>query len=223
MKGKILIVIGAIIVICVGLWIGGLIPFELAEEKIRTCPSDGESYTELKTVNATTPKAFDACEINRIIYFQDNIATAVLTTTATDSIYVWEASIDNPSNGSHEFKFEFYGFPLGDINNDGIINGEDEDVLNISYESKLGDSNWNPEADLDGNGKVDWIDLGILGANFEKSVSTSLLTVINGTFTITPASTEEMRRPIPIVLQFGLLALGFIFIGVGCYLERKED
>jgi hypothetical protein len=54
---------------------------------------------------------------------------------------------------------------LGDINRDGVIDDDDCQLLLAAFPSKPGDPNWNPEADLDGDGEVGINDLLILGRN----------------------------------------------------------
>jgi hypothetical protein len=41
-------------------------------------------------------------------------------------------------------------------------------MLSISFGSKIGDDYYNPNADLDGDGVIDGIDLSILANNFGK-------------------------------------------------------
>jgi len=54
----------------------------------------------------------------------------------------------------------------GDVNWDGYIDATDHDLIAAAYGSRLGMPNWNPDADLNGDGKVDHVDLGILGINW---------------------------------------------------------
>jgi len=55
---------------------------------------------------------------------------------------------------------------LGDVNRDGVINNTDLNLLREAYGSKPGMANWNPDADLNGDGKVDMTDIGIASKNF---------------------------------------------------------
>jgi hypothetical protein len=50
---------------------------------------------------------------------------------------------------------------IGDVNGDGVVNIDDLNLWSAAYNSKKGDSNWNPQADINGNGLVDEED-GIL-------------------------------------------------------------
>jgi len=47
----------------------------------------------------------------------------------------------------------------GDVNWDGVIDEEDLNLLREAYGSRPGDPNWNPDADLDGDGYVDVRDI----------------------------------------------------------------
>jgi parallel beta-helix repeat protein len=54
----------------------------------------------------------------------------------------------------------------GDLNNDGKASLQDLVILAKAYGSKPGDSNWNPNADIDGNNIVDQSDLAILAIHY---------------------------------------------------------
>jgi hypothetical protein len=54
----------------------------------------------------------------------------------------------------------------GDMNNDCIVEGNDVNIFNAAYGSEVGDSNWNPDADLNGDGSVGRTDYGILAGAF---------------------------------------------------------
>src|SRR5271157_321982 len=59
------------------------------------------------------------------------------------------------------------GAPIpGDVNHDGKVNLQDLVTLALAYGSKPGDTNWNPNADIDGNGVVDRADLAILAQHY---------------------------------------------------------
>jgi len=55
---------------------------------------------------------------------------------------------------------------MGDVNRDGVIDGQDLNLLKASYGSKSGDPNWNPDCDLDGDGKVGLPDLTMASKNY---------------------------------------------------------
>ena len=58
---------------------------------------------------------------------------------------------------------------IGDINSDGKINNADLILLMQAYGSSVGESTWNPNADLDGDNKITIADLGILGKNYSST------------------------------------------------------
>lgn len=51
-----------------------------------------------------------------------------------------------------------------DFNHDGVVNNDETILLGAAYGSRPGDSNWDPKFDLNGDGVVDYKDLGILGS-----------------------------------------------------------
>lgn len=55
---------------------------------------------------------------------------------------------------------------LGDVNRDGIIDDADQQLINNAWESTPGSPNWNPDADLNGDGIVDMNDATILAQHF---------------------------------------------------------
>jgi len=59
---------------------------------------------------------------------------------------------------------------LGDVDGDGIVDGSDLSELSEAYGSEPGDSNWNPYCDLNGDDKIDILDLATLGKNHGKTV-----------------------------------------------------
>jgi len=61
---------------------------------------------------------------------------------------------------------------MGDINRDGYIDSVDADLLSAAYGGKPGDANWNPDADLNGDGIVDYKELWALGQNYGKDIFT---------------------------------------------------
>jgi uncharacterized protein YvpB len=56
----------------------------------------------------------------------------------------------------------------GDVNHDGKVNLPDLVILAIAYGSKPGDPNWNPNADIDGNGVVGLSDVVILAQHYRQ-------------------------------------------------------
>ena len=61
---------------------------------------------------------------------------------------------------------------MGDVNRDGYIDDVDVELLKAAYGSKPGASNWNPEADLNGDGIIDYRDIGICARNQGKDIFT---------------------------------------------------
>jgi hypothetical protein len=55
----------------------------------------------------------------------------------------------------------------GDVNGDGKVDIFDLAAVGLSYGSKPGDSNWNPNADVHKDDKIDIFDLATVGVNFE--------------------------------------------------------
>jgi hypothetical protein len=62
--------------------------------------------------------------------------------------------------------------PMGDINNDGVVDLYDAVVLADSAGSYEGHPRWNPDADLDRNKYIDIFDAVILSSNSGKSCQT---------------------------------------------------
>jgi hypothetical protein len=64
---------------------------------------------------------------------------------------------------------------MGDVNGDGIICKKDLEIMQVAYGSTPGSPNWNPACDLDGNGKIDALDISTAARNYGK-VSTKYFT-----------------------------------------------
>jgi hypothetical protein len=65
----------------------------------------------------------------------------------------------------------------GDINGDGVIDDKDSALMQAAWGSKPGDSNWNPDADLNSDGIVNILDANILGYNYGLTYSQWLKTL----------------------------------------------
>jgi parallel beta-helix repeat protein len=75
-----------------------------------------------------------------------------------DSTYVIDE--DNQDNYPLMSPYCYWSNPIpGDVNKDMKVDGEDLLLLYAAYGSRLGDLNWNPNADFDGNRMVDSVDL----------------------------------------------------------------
>jgi len=55
---------------------------------------------------------------------------------------------------------------MGDLNRDGKIDDADAKILLDAFDSRPGSPNWNPLADLDGDGWVGPNDILVLGNNY---------------------------------------------------------
>lgn len=55
---------------------------------------------------------------------------------------------------------------MGDVNRDGYIDDVDRDLLAAAFDSYPGDPTWNPDADIDQDGRVGILDLIKLNSNF---------------------------------------------------------
>lgn len=109
--------------------------------------------------------------------------------TVTETV-VWNTSGCTPSLTPYQIKAEADPVPyetntannifidgnvmikiVGDINGDGTVNIEDLELWDAAYNSKPGDSNWNPQADINGNGCVDKEDGILIIQNYKNSLS----------------------------------------------------
>lgn len=57
----------------------------------------------------------------------------------------------------------------GDINNDGVVNTVDSDLLAVAYWSQPGNPNWNCRADFNGDWVINAVDASILASNMWKT------------------------------------------------------
>jgi hypothetical protein len=64
---------------------------------------------------------------------------------------------------------------MGDVNADGIIDMKDMNIMQAAFTSTPDRPNWNPVCDLNGDGKVDMIDIYTAARNYGK-VSTKYFT-----------------------------------------------
>ncbi len=55
---------------------------------------------------------------------------------------------------------------VGDINHDGVVNGEDAVLLGMALGSRSGDPNWNEEADLKLDTYINAKDVVVLATHF---------------------------------------------------------
>jgi Ca2+-binding EF-hand superfamily protein len=64
---------------------------------------------------------------------------------------------------------------MGDVNGDGIICKKDLEIMQAAFGSTPESPNWNPACDLNGDGKVDMIDISTAARNYGE-VSTKYFT-----------------------------------------------
>jgi parallel beta-helix repeat protein len=57
----------------------------------------------------------------------------------------------------------------GDLNQDGTVGSDDARILGDAFLATPGSSNWNPNADINGDGEVNILDAIILGSNFGRA------------------------------------------------------
>jgi len=89
--------------------------------------------------------------------------------TSPDSIDITAMSFGAPfTDGQHvesdAVLYQDIGL-AGDVNKDGVINTADLVLIQASIGSKLGDPNFNPQADLNRDGRIDISDLQIAARN----------------------------------------------------------
>jgi len=58
---------------------------------------------------------------------------------------------------------------IGDVNGDGKVNIKDEYMAGLAFGSRIGDSRYNPRADLNGDGGIDNLDLYLITTHFGES------------------------------------------------------
>jgi hypothetical protein len=102
--------------------------------------------------------------------FTPSIATST-TGTLRGKVTIGIHYDPNLLNGRDESKLNLgqFDFLLGDVNHDGKVNLVDLLIITKALCSKLGSRNWNPNADLNGDRKVDLKDLCLALKNFGKT------------------------------------------------------
>ena len=76
--------------------------------------------------------------------------------------------VTNGASVSLDCRLEKNYWP-GDINRDGIVDGEDLMLLGYSYGTSSGEARYNSDADLDSDGDVDADDIAVIQANYGKT------------------------------------------------------
>lgn len=74
---------------------------------------------------------------------------------------------DPAGNSNSTIQYFRFRFP-GDVNNDLIVDILDMAITCMAFGSVRGEGNWNPDADIDENGRVDIFDVTSVGLNFCK-------------------------------------------------------
>lgn len=60
--------------------------------------------------------------------------------------------------------------PLGDVNNDHVVNIVDVSLVACSYNSHLGEENWNIVCDLNNDEVIDILDITLVAVDYGKTV-----------------------------------------------------
>jgi hypothetical protein len=59
---------------------------------------------------------------------------------------------------------------VGDVDTNDIVWAEDQNLYGLAFGSKPGDTNWNADADLNLDDRVNWIDGALIGAFFGRKL-----------------------------------------------------
>jgi len=86
-----------------------------------------------------------------------------------DVVLVDSGGLTLPASLTADGSFSNLKFVAGDLNHDGIVDIKDAITFSIAFGSKPGDPDWNPDADMDGNGEVDMFDMIRICINFGKT------------------------------------------------------
>jgi hypothetical protein len=134
------------------------------ENFFTTIFANGNNITALQVLNLLPS------EIRSIIYDWNTSGVPASNTPYTISaqadILPYETNTANNffSNGSVKLKL------VGDVNGDGKVDINDLTAWDAAYGSKPGDLNWNPQADINGDGVVDKLDGFLILQNYRNSV-----------------------------------------------------
>jgi hypothetical protein len=90
----------------------------------------------------------------------------------TKTVIASEINLPGYSAGSWGGSCVAY-FPSGDANKDGNVNQLDKDILTATYNKNKGDAGYDARADFNGDDKVDFADLVILGQNYNTQTSST--------------------------------------------------
>lgn len=194
--GVLLVLIGGVMLL-LGF---NIIPLRISDRCIiSTKPFDGAIYSTLSTVEVIANKLTPTHSITGITYTQNG--DAPINLVSSDETH-WSETVTSPSQGEHDYSFSIFGTPLGDLNNDGVIDIQDIEIGQAAYGSYDGHALWNPAADLDLNGKIDILDMTIIAENIDKLADAAeLVGSVDGSFTIslTDIPSPSIPQPTPIV------------------------
>ena len=86
-----------------------------------------------------------------------------------DVALVDSGGVTLPSPSTADGSFSNLKIAPGDLNHDGIVDIKDAIIFSLAFGSTPSDQDWNPEADMDGNGEVDVFDMIKIAMNFGKT------------------------------------------------------
>jgi hypothetical protein len=125
-----------------------------------------DNTTGFLKFNVSLSSSLDGSGTVAVIQFQvqaDNVRNSTL--------HLYDVKLVDTSNQALNFttidgSFTNQKTLPGDLNGDNIVDIQDAITAALAFNSTPGDKNWNPAADMDGNGIVNVLDLIILAQNF---------------------------------------------------------
>jgi hypothetical protein len=151
-----------------------------AGDKVKFDLSGGNLTLALSSTNPTVNTVFNDANTITMADSDVTVTYTVKTTQATIS-----ASVAGPAGKSAQvtiygktftipvgstMDFSLLVVSVGDIDANGRVDGFDLGRMAMVFYSQSGDSDWNPNADLNGDGTIDGRDLTILGNYFGKKL-----------------------------------------------------
>jgi hypothetical protein len=136
----------------------------------KNCGNVAENFTVSVYHNDTLFGSFDLVNLgpsqNATITFEwntsDVIAGYAYPIKAQASLVPYEANTTNNVLVDGEVKVKI----IGDVNNDNVVNINDLIAWDAAYGSRPGQPNWNPQADINGDGVVDKADGVLIVENY---------------------------------------------------------
>jgi len=95
---------------------------------------------------------------------------SITATGGPAQVTIYGQTLPIPGNGAPQ-EFNLKVVSLGDIDASGRVDGFDLGQMALVFGSAQGDANWNPNADLNGDGVIDGKDLTVLGTYFGKKLN----------------------------------------------------